>query len=340
MRNQQEIFYQGRGGTALTEEEKGMIETDDFDFEANLAMFDKDQVMQEIDADLMANKPDVVRLVHTNVRRPEPKFQHDENVLAGAGVKSFQQIITGEEEVGDKQFVTDAGLVVPAISLALRERLEKKMLDHGLGVERRAEMVGRAATELAIHLLGGQHRLNPSNMHQVPTAVFLCGTSSVSSLGLAAARHLASHGVKTQVYLPEAAKYPLQVESELRLYRLTGGKVVTRASQLPDTAVDLIVTALEDQEIWSQERCQPWHRAAIQWAQGCRAPVLAVDPPPQPPNLEVKMTLTWGLPLSHSAQAGKLYLVNLGVPRNIYKDANIKWSSPFGAKFVIPLHDA
>ena len=75
------IFNQGRGGTALTEEEKGMIETDDFDFEANLAMFDKDQVMQEIDADLMANKPDVVRLVHTNVRRPEPKFQHDENVL-------------------------------------------------------------------------------------------------------------------------------------------------------------------------------------------------------------------------------------------------------------------
>ena len=81
-------------------------------------------------------------------------------------------------------------------------------------------MVGRAATELAIHLLGGQHRLNPSNMHQVtlasdwstlsilasdwstlqvPTAVFLCGTSSVSALGLAAARHLASHGVKTQV---------------------------------------------------------------------------------------------------------------------------------------------
>ena len=33
-----------------------------------------------------------------------------------------------------------------------------------------------------------------------------------------------------------------QVESELRLYRLTGGKVVTRAGQLPATTVDLIVT--------------------------------------------------------------------------------------------------
>ena len=33
-----------------------------------------------------------------------------------------------------------------------------------------------------------------------------------------------------------------QVESELRLYRLTGGKVVTKAGQLPNTTVDLIVT--------------------------------------------------------------------------------------------------
>ena len=37
---------------------------------------------------------------------------------------------------------------------------------------------------------------------------------------------------------------------------------------------------------------------------------------------------------------GKLYLVNLGIPKNIYKEVGIKFSSPFGAKFVIPLHDA
>ena len=80
-----------------------------------------------------------------------------------------------------------------------------------------------------------------------------------------------------------------QVESELRLYRLTGGKVVTKAGQLPNTTVDLIVTgnasdwsilvmlisdwltALEDPEICyellAQERCQPWHRAVTAWAQ-------------------------------------------------------------------------
>jgi len=330
---------QGRGGSALNEEEKKMIEQD-FDFEANLAMFDKDREMREIEADLMSNKPDIVRLVHSNVRQPEPKYKSDENVLGGGVVTDYRQIITGEEEVGDRQFVTDSGLIVPSVSLQLRDRLASTIISHGISIERQAEMIGRATTELAIHLLGGQHRLNPSNMHQVPTAVFLCGTSLISSYGLAAARHLASHGVKSQVFLPDAAKYPANVEAELKLYRLTGGKVVTRASQLPTSTVDLIVTALEDQEMWSQERCQPWHRAATAWAQESRAPVLAVDPPPITPTLDIKMSLTWGLPLSHSPQSGKLYLVNLGIPKNIYKEVGIKFSSPFGAKFVIPLHDA
>ena len=35
-------------------------------------------------------------------------------------------------------------------------------------------MMGRATTEIAMHLLGGQHRLVPSNMHQV--RVIICVT--------------------------------------------------------------------------------------------------------------------------------------------------------------------
>ena len=207
-------------------------------------------------------------------------------------------------QVGDRQFVTDAGLIVPSVSLSLRDRLLATLVKHGVSIERQSEIIGRAATELAIHLLGGQHRLNPSNLHQVPTAVFLCGTSNIAALGLSSARHLASHGVKTQVFLPDSAKYPHAVESELKLYRLTGGKVVSKAGQLPSSAVDLIVTALEDQEMWSQERCQPWHRSVSSWAGTSRAPVLALDPPPHPPALDIKMTLTWALPLSHSPQSG------------------------------------
>jgi enhancer of mRNA-decapping protein 3 len=50
------------------------------------------------------------------------------------------------------------------------------------------------------------------------------------------------------------------------------------------------------------------------------------------------MTVVSVLPLAHPVQAGKLYLANIGVPANIYKEAGIKFASPFGAKFVIPLH--
>lgn len=328
----------GQGGTALSEEEKRLVE-EEFDFEKNLAMFDKQTVMAEIDAEL-GNKPDIVRLVHCNKRQPEPKYRNDENVLAGVAAE-YRQITTGEA-VGT-EFITDLGLVVPAVSLQLRERLQAVIVNHGLGLERQAEVMGRAATELAIQLLGGQHRLNPSNLHQVPTAVFLCGTSQVGTLGLAAARHLSGHGVRTQVYLPEAALYPHVLEAELRLYRLTGGKVVTKGKDLPkgtSNTVDLIVTAMEDQEMWSQERCQPWHRAATSWAESSRAPVLAIDPPPHPPTIPVKMTLVGGLPLAHPPEAGKLYLANLGIPKNVYKEVGIKFSSPFGAKFVIPLHNS
>ena len=71
------------------------------------------------------------RLVHSNVRQPEPKYKSDENVLGGGVVTDYRQIITGEEEVGDRQFVTDSGLIVPSVSLQLRDRLASTIISHG-----------------------------------------------------------------------------------------------------------------------------------------------------------------------------------------------------------------
>ena len=60
------------------------------------------------------------------------------------------------------------------------------------------------------------------------------------------------------------------------------------------------------------------------------------------------------LPLSHPKDGGQLYLANMGIPKNVYKEVifwtlgicpefilfqvGIKFASPFGAKFVIALH--
>lgn len=35
--------------------------------------------------------------------------------------------------------------------------------------------MGRAATEISLQLLGGGRRLNPSNSHQAPVIVAICG---------------------------------------------------------------------------------------------------------------------------------------------------------------------
>ena len=136
-------------------------------------------------------------------------------------------------------------------------------------------------------------RLNPENSHQVPTVVILCGPSRSGVYGVATARHLSSLGINTMVYIPDLPHYPEDFTKEHNLYKLTGAKNWTKsAACLPSTPVDLIITALEDHEMWQQERSQPWLKSVRNWAAGSRAPVMAIDPPAgaEEPVLHVKVT--------------------------------------------------
>ena len=72
-------------------------------------------------------------------------------------------------------------------------------------------------------------RLNPCNSHQLPMAVILCGLSRSGVVGLATARHLASHGVRTIVYIPDLPLYPPEIAKEFKLYKLTAQKWTTNA---------------------------------------------------------------------------------------------------------------
>ena len=108
-------------------------------------------------------------------------------------------------------------------------------------------------------------------------------------------------------------------------------------SELPTIAVDLIIVALAD-ELGNQLH-QSRYRIAADWANENRAPVLALDPPPAgTPGVETKFSLVPVLPLAHSLENGKLYLCNLAFPQQVFKEVGIKYWSPFGPKFVIPLH--
>ncbi|XP_012522645.2 enhancer of mRNA-decapping protein 3 [Monomorium pharaonis] len=294
----------------------------DFDFEKNLALFNKEAVWQEINS----LKPDIVRQSENN-RSTAAIYRPDENILVSEPTALRQIVVPCR---GEKEYVTDNGLVIPSITLSLHRQLIGAADRLGISWERRVELLGRAGAELTLQLLGGSYRLNPKNAHQWPIVVALCGPHRSGAAGINCARQLSGHGIKTIVFVENTEDVFLL--QELSLYRLTENKVETKVKNLP-SVVDLILVALCDED--SPRMITPIAR----WANSNRAPVLSIEPPATgTPGILSKFSLLGALPLSHSIDNGRLYLCNLALPNKVYSDVGITYRSPFGPKFVIPLH--
>ncbi|RZF41459.1 hypothetical protein LSTR_LSTR000173 [Laodelphax striatellus] len=294
----------------------------EFDFEKNLALFNKKAVYDEINA----QKPDLVKQTDKPVN-----YRHNENVLESSPMRLRQ--ISVPAACGKKEYVTDSGVVVPCITSDLRRAIFDFSEDYGYTFKRQCEIMGRASTELIIQLLGGARRLNPQNSHQKPLVVVMCGCNRAGAMGLNTARQLASHGVDTVVHLNREFLATHVVSQEFSLYHLTGQKSTTRVEDLPSGAVDLVVVALA-----SDSSCQI-DTSILSWIMECRAPLLSLDPPASgTPGIPVKLSVIPPLPLPHCENNGRLYMVNLAIPEKVYIQVGVNYKSPFGPKFVIPLH--
>ncbi|XP_066144739.1 enhancer of mRNA-decapping protein 3 isoform X2 [Euwallacea fornicatus] len=292
----------------------------DFDFEKNLALFDKQAIWEELNS----QRPDVVRNVENR-----KKYRHDENVIAPQPI-STRQIIVPKQEFNE--YVTDDGLIIPCISKSLRKRLFEAAEKAGLTCDKHLELFGTAAAEIAIQLIGGGHRLNPNNMHQLPTVVVLCGPHKQGAAGINTARQLTSHGVRTIVFCVSLESGT--IKKELSLYMLTRNRTVTIVPELPSNT-DLIICALSD----TDAEAPKGYPQLAEWVNKNKAPVLALDPPScGTPGIFPKISLLPVLPLPHSSVNGQLYLTNLGVPVDIFNEVGIKYKSPFGPKNTISLH--
>jgi len=101
-------LFVNRGGnfrpvTSKKKKKKNFLNFQEFDFEKNLALFNKRLVFDEIDA---TNQPDVIRLVDINRKKPappvfigesnEPKYRNDQNVIEGAPI-NYRQIKTNQK---------------------------------------------------------------------------------------------------------------------------------------------------------------------------------------------------------------------------------------------------
>ncbi|KAF3854984.1 hypothetical protein F7725_023039 [Dissostichus mawsoni] len=289
----------------------------DFDFEGNLALFDKAAVFSEID---ISERRNGARSRGTPLDQTPTRYRHDENILEAKPVV-YRQITVPQP--GAKEYCTDSGLVVPSISYELHQRLLSIAERHGLSLERRLEMTGVCATQMALTLLGGPNRFTPKNLHQRPTVALLCGPHVQGAQGISCGRHLANHEVEVVMFLPNFVKMLDCVTSEVTLFNKTSGKQVSSIKEhIPDGPALV--------------------RAAADWANQNRAPVLSLDPPGsgQGQAVEAKWSLSLCLPLSLAEGDGRVYLCDIGIPRQVFKEVGIKYICPFGCKFVIPLHSA
>lgn len=308
----------------------------DFDFEGNLALFDKAAVFSQIDTS--ERRGNGTRSRGTPGEQTPSRYRHDENILEAKPIV-YRQIDVPQPAA--KEYCTDSGLVVPSISYELHKRLLLVAERHGLSLERRLEMTGVCASQMALTLLGGPNRLTPKNVHQRPTVALLCGPHVQGAQGISCGRHLANHEVEVILFLPNFVKMLDSVTNELTLFSKTEGKQVSSIKDLPNSPVDLIINCLDCHEN-TFLMDQPWYRAAADWANQNRAPVLSIDPPVsgQGQAVEAKWSLSLGLPLNLAEGAGRVYLCDIGTPRQVFQEVGIKYHSPFGCKFVIPLHSA
>nr|XP_060611504.1 enhancer of mRNA-decapping protein 3 isoform X1 [Anolis sagrei ordinatus] len=303
----------------------------DFDFEGNLALFDKAAVFEEIET---FERKSGTRSRGTPNER-SARYRHDENILESEPIV-YRRITVPQ---ASKEFCTDSGLVVPSISYELHKKLLLVAEKHGLTLERRLEMTGICASQMALSLLGGPNRLNPKNIHQRPTVALLCGPHVKGAQGISCGRHLSNHDVDIILFLPNFVKMLESITNELSLFGNTHGQQVSSVKDLPDTPVDLVINCLDCHEN-AYLRDQPWYKAAVDWANRNRAPVLSLDPPVSEAEqgIEAKWSLSLGLPLGLGERAGRLYLCDIGIPQKVFQEVGINYHSPFGCKFVIPLH--
>jgi len=141
---------------------------DEFDFEKNLALFDKRAVFDKIDRKRElagSTTPTSAAAVGSSSPRPaDAKYRCDENVLPRRKAVYRQILVsnaadtTAAAAVTSVEYVTDSGLVVPSVQPALRSRLITAAVRSGFDRGRQIEMVGRSAAEMVLQLLGGGNR--------------------------------------------------------------------------------------------------------------------------------------------------------------------------------------
>lgn len=295
---------------------------DDFDFEGNLALFDKRAFWEQM---RNSHKPDLVRQADD-----AGKYKHDENVLGTAPVARHAMRVPDNLR-GPIDYVTDEGVIVPSVVPRVRRQLWEGMVSYGLA-ECAYTLLARCAADVALRLVGGGRRLEPRNAHQPPCVLAVPGPHRAGAAALRAARLLAAHGARPAYVLPAAAAPALQPDVDA--LALCGVAPADALDAAPSP--DLVLLALYDPLL---DDPQDKYESVLQWVGNCRAPIISIEPPARGwRNVSGRAAVLSLAPPAVSPSLGRLYLAHVGAPTKVYTDLRLAYRPPFGASTSLALH--
>ncbi|CAK7891310.1 enhancer of mRNA-decapping protein 3 [[Candida] anglica] len=255
--------------------------SNEFDFAANLAMFDKKSVFADFQRN--DNVSPSERLVgHNKLENVEKeKYKNDEMVLDNTksdnwhliGAKTTQtnkksgMTSGGRGTPVDESFLapvkrtfklinSESGEVVPLCSPVQSLEIERLASEsYGITSDIMSENGAVNLSQLILQsILGGHNRLSNKKNHNLPPLVLLLiGSGKCGARAFATGRHLTNHGVRVLAFVASGEESEEILSHQREIFEMAGGKVISSDFQQLlnilynelDTPVELIIDALQ-----------------------------------------------------------------------------------------------
>lgn len=291
--------------------------SEDFDFAANLAMFDKKSVFAEIQkTDTVSLQDRLVghnKIENVNKVKPQDKYDNDEMVItdkrdnwSSIGASQKHKLPEGlsrnssraqkKRDSAHRFLFEDSTAVATASPVQLLEIERAAQEQFGVDLQTSIEVCASNLYSLIVqNILGGSVRLSNRKNHNLPPLVLLLvGSSRSSSRAFAVGRHLTNHGVRVLAYVLSDISVDPDLLRQCDLFEKSGGKVVSADfavlldilnNQL-ETPVELIMDALQGFEghlpdLFYSDSSMALLRLLVQWANEPkqRSKILSLDIP-------------------------------------------------------------
>jgi NAD(P)H-hydrate epimerase len=236
-------------------------------------------------------------------------------------------------------FQTVDGILVPAVTAAQMREVDRVAVEEtGPNLFQMMENAGRSLADVAIEMLGARS--------QASRVLVLAGKGGNGGGGICAARHLANRGIHVALCMAEPLALSETTKWQYRVFSATAGRTIS-ADHVGGASFDLIIDSLIGYSLAGAP--SGIYAELIIWANATGARLLALDIPSgldsttgaaDGPVIRADVTMTLALPKTGLAfgTTGDLLLADIGIPVDTYRRLNLQYTSPFGNRYVVPLH--